>query len=332
MTGPEKYRIPNRLQHDTVPVYYDSLPIKSIGDKAGVFYRDYVNFNEDQYYNIRSTGSSVLTKALTMPLEELKHLITWAANGKTLDQICEKVDSFVVPDLHWAMDATYAMGSINIYLSGYILNIESPVYTEKSGESMAQRSMYSGQKKWHLTKCHIHCSTRGRIIAASGLWPATLNDAAIFKSEIQSKSYIKPFIDKFRTEYKRQAVVLADRGYRSKTILNHVFFDKLTVFRDCRELVHGLGWNLEYPEIQQSAPVFGDKDSQAPVGSQNSKNLSQLSVNDSSQDSSQSQNSMFKRYLATKPFDMYKADRSRLVSARRHVIGKCSSVIKYLKP
>ena len=45
------------------------------------------------------------------------------------------------------------------------------IYTEKSGESMAQRCMYSGQKKWHLTKCHVYCSTRGRIIAASGLWP-----------------------------------------------------------------------------------------------------------------------------------------------------------------
>ena len=117
--GPEKHRIPNRLQHDAVPLFYDNLPIKSIGNKAGIFYHDFVNFNEDQYYNIRSTGSSVLTKALTMPLDDLKHLISWAADGKTVDQIADKVDSFVVPDLHWAMDATYAMGSINVYLLGH---------------------------------------------------------------------------------------------------------------------------------------------------------------------------------------------------------------------
>ena len=188
---------------------------------------------------------------------------------------------------------------------------------------MAQRSMYSGQKKWHLTKCHIHCSTRGRIIAASGLWSACLNDAAIFKSEIQSKSYLKPFIEKFKTEYKRQAVLIADRGYRSVKNKHKITFYSLThrLFSDSRALIQELGWTLEYPEIQQSSPSFGDKESQAQVGTQNSRNLSQLSVNDLSQESSQSPNSMFKRYLATKPFVMYKADRSRLVSARRHVIG-----------
>ena len=88
------------------------------------------------------------------------------------------------------------------------------VYTEKSGETEAQKQLYSGQKKWHLTKCHIHCSTRGRIIAASGLWAATLNDAAIFKSEVESECYIKPFIDRFRSKYDKKAVLLADRGYR----------------------------------------------------------------------------------------------------------------------
>ena len=128
LAGPDEYRIPNRLAYDTIPLFYDSLPIKSIGNKAGIFYRDFVNFDEKQYFNIRSSGSSVLTKALTMPLDDLKHLITWASNGKTVDQIAQKVDTFVVPDLHWIMDATY-------------------IYTEKSGESMAQRCMYSGQKK-----------------------------------------------------------------------------------------------------------------------------------------------------------------------------------------
>ena len=88
------------------------------------------------------------------------------------------------------------------------------VYTEKSSETELQRALYSGQKKWHLTKCHIHCSTRGRIIAASGCWAANLNDAAIFRSEIQAKNYIKPFIDRFKAEYGKDAVVLADRGYR----------------------------------------------------------------------------------------------------------------------
>ena len=114
LSGPDKYKIPNRLEHNAkeVPMYYDNLPIKSLGDKAGAFYRDYLNFNDSQYFDIRSSGSSVLTKALTMPLDELQHLISWASNGKTADQIAEKVESFVVPDLHWAMDATYDMGFI----------------------------------------------------------------------------------------------------------------------------------------------------------------------------------------------------------------------------
>ena len=91
------------------------------------------------------------------------------------------------------------------------LIIKAIVYTEKAGESELQKILYSGQKKWHLTKCHIHCSSRGRIIGASGLWPANLNDAGIFNAEIQSDTYIRPFIDKFRSQYKRDAIVLADR-------------------------------------------------------------------------------------------------------------------------
>ena len=108
LTGPDTYKIPNRLEHE-VPMYYDNLAVKSLGHRAGQMYRDLINFDDNQFHTIRTSGSSVLTKALTMPLKQLKHLISWAANGKTVDQIAEKVDSFIVQDLHWAMDATYAM-------------------------------------------------------------------------------------------------------------------------------------------------------------------------------------------------------------------------------
>ena len=117
LTGPDKYKIPNRLEHE-VPMYYDNLSVKSIGKRAGQFFEDYINFDDDQFYTIRSSGSSVLTKALTMPLRELKYLISWASDGKTVDQIADKVDSFIVQDLHWAMDATYAMisnSNLNIH-------------------------------------------------------------------------------------------------------------------------------------------------------------------------------------------------------------------------
>ena len=114
-------------------------------------------------------------------------------------------------------------------------------------------------------------------------------------------------------------------GKRNQILLKTNLFSS-----DVRGLIHDLGWVLEYPEIQQTAPGFGDKQSQAAVGTQTSKNLSQLSDTDFSQDS-QSQNSMYKRYLATKPFPMFKADRSRLVTSRRGAIGKWCTNIEYLK-
>ena len=93
------------------------------------------------------------------------------------------------------------------------------------------------------------------------------------------------------------------------------FFYILT-FRDVQQLVvNQLHWKLEYPEIQQTAHGFGDQISQPDFGSQISNNLSQMEVSDSQK------NNMLRRYEATKPFVRFKADRARLVSARRHVIG-----------
>ena len=86
-----------------------------------------------------------------------------------------------------------------------------------------------------------------------------------------------------------------------------------------RTLVNELGWQLQYPEVQQGAPGFGDRNSQAPLGTQSSNDLSQVSDTDNSQDLSP--NSMYQRYLCTKPFTRFQSDRARLVSARRHVIG-----------
>ena len=82
-----------------------------------------------------------------------------------------------------------------------------------------------------------------------------------------------------------------------------------------RSKVNELGWQLEYPEVQQQAPAIGDQQSQVQLGTQDSTNFSESSLTESQQ------GSMFLRYLATKPFVRYQADRSRLVSARRHVIG-----------
>ena len=110
-------------------MYYDALPVKSLGDKAGAFVDDYINFEENQYYDVRTSGSSVLTKALTMPLNELNNLITWCSSGKTTDQIAAKVDSFIVEDFHWVMDATYGMGSINILILYNIISFYDRTYS-----------------------------------------------------------------------------------------------------------------------------------------------------------------------------------------------------------
>ena len=47
---------------------------------------------------------------------------------------------------------------------------------------MQQGANYSGQHKRPLQKLHIHCSTRGEILSASGLWAAGCNDASILRS------------------------------------------------------------------------------------------------------------------------------------------------------
>ena len=60
-----------------------------------------------------------------------------------------------------------------------------------------------------------------------------------------------------------------------------------------------LGWILEYPEIQQQDRKFGDQQTQAPSGTQDSKDLSQSQLSDSQN------NSIYLRYLATKPFEMF---------------------------
>ena len=53
-----------------------------------------------------------------------------------------------------------------------------------------QNATWSAQKRTHLLKLHIQCSTRGRIISESGLWNASVNDAKIFENELK-KGLIK---------------------------------------------------------------------------------------------------------------------------------------------
>lgn len=45
-----------------------------------------------------------------MPFDELNDLIKWAKSGKSNTEIKERVESYVVPDLHWVADGTYVMG------------------------------------------------------------------------------------------------------------------------------------------------------------------------------------------------------------------------------
>ena len=75
----------------------------------GKFFDDHVNFAESQYDTIRTVGSSTLTKALAMPLDELRDLIEWSKNGKSNAEIVDRVESYPVRSLQWVSDATYGM-------------------------------------------------------------------------------------------------------------------------------------------------------------------------------------------------------------------------------
>lgn len=145
-----------------------------------------MNFNEDQYDKIRTIGSSTFTKALTMPIDELNDLISWAKSGKTNAEIVTRVESYMVPSIHWVADATYVMGINQQMLLNRDMIISIKVFTEKSSESEVQKYTWSAQKHTHLLKLHLQCSTRGRIISASGLWGAADNDASILKCETEN--------------------------------------------------------------------------------------------------------------------------------------------------
>ena len=82
---------------------------------AGKFYRDYVNFSRDKFRSFRTKSCSTFTKALLMPELELRDLIKWAENGRSDQEIYDRVENIVVREFHWVCDGTYAMEYNNHY-------------------------------------------------------------------------------------------------------------------------------------------------------------------------------------------------------------------------
>ena len=68
------------------------------------------------------------------------------------------------------------------------------LYTEKSKNNNLQREMYSGQKKCHLIKPFVMCTTNGYIINIYGPYPATSNDSKIINHIMDTEDDIKQLI------------------------------------------------------------------------------------------------------------------------------------------
>ena len=154
------------------------------------------------------------------------------------------------------------------------------------------------------------------------------------------------FLMNFKRRYDCDVILLADRGYRF-----------------IRDQVEAFGLKIIIPAIQQVRMRLGDEDSQPNVDSQSQRNptspgLSQQEPSTSqgyhsssidvqpqnrtrrartesgsqSQGASQSQNkSQLDKYLESKPLSCVDANRSRLVSARRHVIENVNCHLKKFK-
>ena len=120
-------------------------------EEVGQFLRDHLSLTDDLYMYLRGDGASSFSKAMAMDLDELKNLITRCRNENSAENISKLVDTKYTENLEVICDGTY-------------------IFTNKSGDLEAQKRDFSGQKKAHLRKLHIHVSTRGYIILVTGFY------------------------------------------------------------------------------------------------------------------------------------------------------------------
>ena len=75
-------------------------------EDAGEFRREFLSFNQN-YELLLTKGSSTLSKAMSIPLENLEHLVLECRNGLTPAQIKDKVEEIRTNDLELVCDGTY---------------------------------------------------------------------------------------------------------------------------------------------------------------------------------------------------------------------------------
>ena len=80
-------------------------------------------------------------------------------------------------------------------------------YIQKSSNNYFQRVTYSGQKKRHLVKPFIICTSDGHIIDVFGLFQATKNDAEIILEIFENNLCIREL-------FREGDILLLDRGFR----------------------------------------------------------------------------------------------------------------------
>ena len=76
---------------------------------VGQFFKDYTELNDDLYDFLKQQGSSALSKALSMPLDELENLITRCENLPP-DDVKKLVETHETSDLECIVDGTYMKG------------------------------------------------------------------------------------------------------------------------------------------------------------------------------------------------------------------------------
>ena len=80
-------------------------------------------------------------------------------------------------------------------------------YCQKSSNNRIQRKTYSCQKKRHLVKIFVICTSDGYIVDIFGPYAASDNDATILRDIIQKDNSIKELLLK-------EDILLLDRGFR----------------------------------------------------------------------------------------------------------------------
>ena len=89
-----------RSYHANFEQRLDSRP------NIGRFFQDYTELNDELYDFMRHEGSSTLSKALSMPLDELRDLIT-RCEGLPADDVKSIVDNYITGDFEAIADGTY---------------------------------------------------------------------------------------------------------------------------------------------------------------------------------------------------------------------------------